>query len=59
MELPGVESPQWPDHVVKRFKKYVDTSNKYEYPERDWIYIEINGTTFSGEWSTTAYNTLR
>jgi len=66
--FPGVNAPEWPIHIRKLFKKHyretkIDPSTGmplYHHPERDWIAIDIQGTTFSGlSTRTTLGNTFR
>lgn len=58
VNLPGVCGPQWTPEVRRMYRKqYGDRS---PHPEQNWIYLNINGTTFSGlSVKTTLGNTLR
>lgn len=62
LHFPGVNSPKWPEHIKNKFFRDVQPSTQWKEsgPERDWIYLELNGTTFSGHSTkTTLGNTLR
>jgi hypothetical protein len=62
IKAPGVDSPAWPDRVRKKFFRNVDDSKLWRNgkPEKDWIYLNLEGTTFSGHSTrTTLGNTLR
>jgi hypothetical protein len=50
----------WSDRVIKRFRRDIDFTNSYKYPEDDWMFLNIKGTTFSGlSTRTTLGNTFR
>lgn len=62
IKAPGVFSPRWPDSIKKRFMRHVDDAKLWRHgnPEDDWIYLDLEGTTFSGHSTrTTLGNTLR
>ena len=62
IHAPMVRSKDWPEHIRKRFFKDVDESKDWrnKRPEDDWIFVELEGTTFSGHSTrTTLGNTLR
>lgn len=69
VNMPGVLSPAWPHDVKKRFQRQILPSkgaltslgrSMHSNPEDDYIYIEIDGTTFSGLSTRTTFgNTLR
>jgi len=62
VKLPGVKSPTWPATIRKQFFRDVEQACLWRDPgpELDWIYLELNGTTFSGHSTkTTLGNTLR
>jgi len=62
IHLPGVNAPAWPDDVKRQFirDKHCHPKADKEHPERDYIYVRLNGTTFSGHSTkTTLGNTLR
>lgn len=57
-----MNAPKWPKDIRKRFFKDVESSKKWTEtgPEADWIFLELQGTTFSGHSTkTTLGNTLR
>lgn len=56
--FPGVNGPKWDDRKMRAFAD-IKTGFVPE-PEKDWIGIHVNGTTFSGHPTrTTLGNTLR
>lgn len=57
VNLPGVNAPKWPDYVTRKF--YSNWPYNGDTPWKDYIYLEISGTTFSGEPTTTLMNTIR
>lgn len=62
VHAPGVNSPEWPESIRKRFYRDIKESARWREgnPEQDWIYLELEGTTFSGHSTkTTLGNTLR
>lgn len=62
VRIPGVKAPIWPSEIKAKFFKSVQGAKEWQEdgPERDWIYFELNGTTFSGHSTkTTLGNTLR
>lgn len=57
-----MDAPKWPEEIRKKFFRQVESSKKWREtgPESDWIYLELEGTTFSGHSTkTTLGNTLR
>lgn len=62
IQAPTVNAPLWPNHIRAQFFKDVDDAAKWKYgrPEKDWIFLELEGTTFSGHSTrTTLGNTIR
>lgn len=60
VNIPGVQSPPWPERIRKAFKKNMTGLKSYDNPEEDYIFLELDGTTFSGHSTkTTLGNTLR
>jgi hypothetical protein len=62
VKVPTVEAPTWPEHIKKRFFSDVQGAKDWhdKRPESDWIYMELEGTTFSGHSTrTTLGNTIR
>lgn len=60
--VPGIKLRQnWPEHIRKKFFNDVETAYKWRHtrPEDDWMFVELDGTTFSGHFNTTLFNTLR
>jgi len=58
VHLPQINSKaEWTEKLTKLFNKHVC---KHENPSEDWIYLEVEGLTFSGlSTKTTLGNTLR
>lgn len=70
VRMPGVQSPSWPASIKTMFYKNVDcphlegttkpTEKNCPNPEKDYIYVDIRGTTFSGLSTRTTFgNTFR
>jgi len=62
IQVPTVDAPKWPQYVKKEFFQYVSQARQWKGsgPEKDWIYLELEGTTLSGHATrTTLGNTLR
>lgn len=62
VHAPGVNSPEWPEDIKKRFYRDIKESVNWpeKNPEKDWFFLELDGTTFSGHSTkTTLGNTLR
>lgn len=69
VNMPGVLSPKWRKDIKRRFQRQILPSkgaltsmgrSMHNNPEDDYIYIEIDGTTFSGLSTRTTFgNTLR
>lgn len=62
VHVPGVESSPWPEHIKTRFYRDITESKEWRdsSPEKDWIFLELEGTTFSGHSTkTTLGNTMR
>lgn len=62
IKVPTVDAPLWPEHVKKQFFRCIAEARHWKHcgPEKDWIYLELEGTTFSGHATrTTLGNTLR
>lgn len=62
VHAPGIDAPKWPDEVRKKFFSDIKESVSWREsdPEKDWMHLELDGTTFSGHSTkTTLGNTLR
>lgn len=60
IHMPGVDAPEWKEEVTSQFRRQVSNAGTYKAPWKDWIYIDLTGTTFSGHSTkTTLGNTLR
>lgn len=62
VHAPGVNSPEWPADIKKRFYRDIGESAGWRdiEPEKDWFFLELDGTTFSGHSTkTTLGNTMR
>lgn len=60
VKFPGVNAPEWPEKIKREFRKNRISPSDNDEPHKNYIYINLRGTVFSGHAvKTTLGNTIR